>query len=46
MGYGKRALKLLKDYYEGKTTTLQENADADENRKYIFNSSSCIFYSF
>lgn len=35
MGYGKRAMKLLKDYYEGKTANLQENAGADENRKHI-----------
>ena len=28
MGYGKRALKLLKNYYGGKFTLLDENNDA------------------
>lgn len=36
MGYGKRALKLLKDYYQGKTTDLQGNDETKENRKYFF----------
>lgn len=35
MGYGKRALKLLRDYYAGKFTDLDENIDsnADTNGK-------------
>lgn len=36
MGYGKRALKLLKDYYQGKTTDLQGNDETKENRKYFY----------
>lgn len=33
MGYGKRSLKLLKDYYEGKTTDFQGHEKTDENGK-------------
>lgn len=29
MGYGKKALLLLKNYYEGKFTSLNENVDSD-----------------
>lgn len=31
MGYGKRAIKLLKDYYEGQFTNLNEDMDENEN---------------
>lgn len=31
MGYGKRALKLLKDYYGGKFTDLNENNGLNED---------------
>lgn len=31
MGYGKRALKLLKNYYAGKFTLLDEHADASDD---------------
>ncbi|XP_055912819.1 RNA cytidine acetyltransferase [Eupeodes corollae] len=31
MGYGKRAIKLLKDYYDLKFTDLNENVNGDEN---------------
>lgn len=31
MGYGKRALKLLKNYYAGKFTLLDEHADGDDD---------------
>lgn len=33
MGYGKRALKLLKNYYAGQFTKLDENADDDEEQE-------------
>lgn len=36
MGYGKHALKLLKDYYEGKFTSLDETADSDDNDGLLF----------
>lgn len=29
MGYGKKALKLLRDYYAGKFTDLSENTNND-----------------
>lgn len=36
MGYGKRALKLLKNYYAGQFTTLDENiADNEEEEQGI-----------
>ncbi len=31
MGYGKRALKLLRDYYEGKITNFEEDLQSSEN---------------
>ncbi|XP_065371708.1 RNA cytidine acetyltransferase [Calliphora vicina] len=31
MGYGKRAIKLLRDYYAGKCTDLNEHINDDEN---------------
>lgn len=31
MGYGRRALKLLKNYYSGKFTSLDENEDGEDD---------------
>lgn len=31
MGYGKRAIKLLRDYYEGQFTNINEDMDLNDN---------------
>lgn len=36
MGYGKRAIQLLKNYYEGKFTSLNENMDQSEDENGLF----------
>lgn len=36
MGYGKRAIQLLKNYYEGKFTSLNENIDESEEENGLF----------
>lgn len=36
MGYGKRAIKLLRDYYEGQFTNINEDMDLnDDNGKFL-----------
>lgn len=35
MGYGKRAIKLLRDYYEGQFTNLDEDMDNEDNGKFL-----------
>lgn len=33
MGYGKQAMKLLKSYYAGKFTQLDENDEAEDDEE-------------
>lgn len=33
MGYGKRAIKLLRDYYDGKITNLSSDEESYEKGK-------------
>ena len=35
MGYGKRAIKLLKDYYEGQFTNIDEDMDNQDNGEFV-----------
>lgn len=43
MGYGKRAIKLLKDYYEGQFTNINEDMDMNEENGKFFKKLLRIF---